>query len=99
MPLEVDNDFEKDIIMEKLKKEGKDAYKFMTYVEFLFSVPVQFLFGLLNYKYKYGRGHPAYDRTKLYGIIMYAYLRKSFTLTGVSYLCRHDDVLKCFYKW
>ena len=25
MPLEVDNDFEKDIIMEKLKKEGKDA--------------------------------------------------------------------------
>ena len=42
MPLEVDNDFEKDIIMEKLKKEGKDAYKFMTYVEFLFSLSTIF---------------------------------------------------------
>ena len=33
---------------------------------------------------------------KLYGIFMYAYTQNVYTLTGVAYLCRNDEVLRCF---
>ena len=96
MTLEKDPSFLEDIIKEKLKTKGPDAYRMITYVEFLFSWHIQSLFHILNSKFIYTSGYPAYDRTKLYGILMYAYHRKVFTLTGVEYLCRNDEILKCF---
>ena len=96
MPLEKDDDFNKDAIIDRLKAKGKDGNRMITYVEFLFSPAVQMLFHILNSEFIFKRGHPAYNRIKLYGIIMYAYDQNVYTLTRVSYLCRHDDVLKCF---
>lgn len=67
-----------------------------TYVDFLFLPHVQMFFYILNAKYLFSRGNSAYDRTMLYGILMYAYEMKVYTLTGVASLCRRDEVLKCF---
>ena len=96
MPLEKDDDFNKDAIIERLKAEGKDGNRMITYVEFLFSPAVQMLFHILNSEFIFKRGHPAYNRIKLYGIFMYANEQNAYTLTSVSYLCRNDKVLRCF---
>ena len=96
MPLEKDDDFNKEDIIKRLKGKGKDANRMITYVEFLFSPPVFMLLGILNFKFIFKRGHPAYNRIKLYGIFMYASDQNVYTLTGVSYLCRNDELLKCF---
>ena len=96
MPLEKDDDFNKDDIIGRLNEKGRDGDRMITYVEFLFSAPVQMFFYILNCKFIFQRGHPAYDRTKLYGILMYAYYKNVYTLSGVAYLCRNDEVLKCF---
>ena len=96
MTLEKDDDFNKDDIIDRLKSKGRDGYRMITYVDFLFSPAVVMLFTILNMKFMFKRGHPAYNRMKLYGIFMYAQDRNVYTLTGVSYLCRNDEVLKCF---
>ena len=96
MSLEKDDDFNKDDIIDRLKSKGKYGNRMITYVEFLFSSPVLMLFSILNLKFRFKRGHPAYNRIKLYGIFMYASDQNVYTLTGVSYLCRNDEVLKCF---
>ena len=96
MPLEKDDDFNENDIIERLKTKGKDGNRMITYVEFLFSPAVQMLMCILNFKFYFKRGRPAYDRTKLYGIFMYAYDQNVYTLTGVARLCRNDEVLKCF---
>lgn len=96
MPLEKDDDFNKDDIIDRLKAKGKDGNQMITYVEFLFSPAVLMLFSILNLKFIFKRGRPAYNRIKLYGIFMYAQDHNVYTLTGVSYLCRNDEVLKCF---
>lgn len=96
MPLEKDDDFNKDAIIERLKAEGRDGNRMITYVEFLFSPAVQMLFHILNSEFIFKRGHPAYNRIKLYGIFMYANEQNAYTLTSVSYLCRNDKVLRCF---
>lgn len=96
MSLEKDENFNKDDIISRLESKGKDGYWMITCVNFLFSKPVAMLFLMLNLKFLFQRGRPAYDRTKLYGIFMYAYNQNKYTLTGVSHLCRNDEVLKCF---
>ena len=96
MPLEKDDNFNKDEIIERLKAKGKDGNRMITYVEFLFSPAVLMLFHILNSEFVFKRGRPAYNRIKLYGIFMYAYDQNVYTLTGVSYLCRNDEVLRCF---
>lgn len=96
MSLEKDDDFNKDDIIERLKSKGKDSNCMITYVEFLFSPAVLMLFSILNLKFMFKPGHPAYNRIKLYGILMYANEQNVYTLKGVSYLCRNDEVLKCF---
>ena len=96
MSLEKDEDFNKEDIIERLKAQGKDGHRMITYVEFLFSPAVLMLIGILNSKFIFTRGRPAYNRAKLYGIFMYAQYRNVYTLTGVAYLCRNDEVLKCF---
>lgn len=96
MTLEKDDDFNKDDIIDRLKSKCRDGYRMITYVDFLFSPAVVMLFTILNMKFMFKRGHPAYNRMKLYGIFMYAQDRNVYTLTGVSYLCRNDEVLKCF---
>ena len=94
--LEKDDDFNHDSIVRRLKTKGRDGDRMITYVDFLFSPAVYMLFTILNMKFIFKRGHPAYNRIKLYGIIMYAHELNVYTLTGVSYLCRNDEVLKCF---
>ena len=96
MTLEKDDEFNKDDIIDRLKSKGQDGYRMITYVDFLFSPAVFMLFTILNMKFMFKRGHPAYNRMKLYGIFMYAQDQNVYTLTGVSYLCRNDEVLKCF---
>ena len=96
MSLEKDENFNKEDIIGRLKDKGKDGNRMITYVEFLFSPAVQMLMSVLNLKFIFKRGRPAYDRTKLYGIFMYAYDQNVYTLTGVARLCRTDEVLKCF---
>ena len=44
MPLEKDDDFNKNAIIERLKAKGKDGNRMITYVEFLFSPAVLMLF-------------------------------------------------------
>ena len=99
MTLEKDDEFNKDDIIDRLKSKGQDGYRMITYVDFLFSPAVFMLFTILNMKFMFKRGHPAYNRMKLYGIFMYAQDQNVYTLTGVSYLCKNDEVLKCFYEW
>ena len=55
MPLEKDDDFNKDAIIERLKAEGKDGNRMITYVEFLFSPAVQMLFHILNSQFIFKR--------------------------------------------
>ena len=96
MPLEKDDDFNKEDIIDRLRSKGKDGNQMITYVEFLFSPAVLMLFTILNLEFIFKRGRPAYNRIKLYGILMYAQDHNVYTLTGVSYLCRNDELLKCF---
>lgn len=96
MVLKKMDSFNKDDINGRLKAKGRDGRWFMIYVDFLFSIPVQVLIIFLNMKFMKTKGHPAYDRTLLLGILMYAFHQNVFTLTGVSYLTRNDEVLKCF---
>ena len=68
MTLEKDDEFNKDDIIDRLKSKGQDGYRMITYVDFLFSPAVFMLFTILNMKFMFKRGHPAYNRMKLYGI-------------------------------
>ena len=96
MTLEKDKNFTKKLIIDRLKSKGRDGDWMITCTEFLFSQPVVMLFNMLNFKFMFTRGHPAYNRMKLYGIFMYAYTQNVYTMTGVAYLCRNDGVLRCF---
>ena len=48
MSLEKDEDFNKEDIIERLKAQGKDGHRMITYVEFLFSPAVLMLIGILK---------------------------------------------------
>ena len=99
MTLEKDKNFTKKLIIDRLKSKGRDGDWMITCTEFLFSQPVVMLFNMLNFKFMFTRGHPAYNRMKLYGIFMYAYTQNVYTLIGVAYLCRNDGGSKVFYEW
>lgn len=51
MPLEKDDDFNKEDIICRLKAKGRDGNQMITYVEFLFSPAVFMLFSILNLKF------------------------------------------------
>lgn len=66
MPLEKDDDFNKEDIIDRLRSKGKDGNQMITYVEFLFSPAVLMLFTILNLEFIFKHGRPAYNRIKLY---------------------------------
>ena len=61
MSLEKDDEFTKDKVKDRLKTKGRDGDQMITYVDFLFSPPVYMLFTILNLKFIFKCGHPAYN--------------------------------------
>lgn len=94
MSVKIDENFKEDILIDNLKKHGKDGRWFTPVVEFVFTKYANDLFQDLNDEFSSTKGASAYDRRKLFLAMSYASIFDvDHDLTKVSRLCRTDHIL------
>ena len=97
MALKVIKSFRLPIIRNRLKKVGsRDAWSFLSIVEYLFLNEVQELIGELDSKFDSTYGPRAYPRTLVIGVLMYALNKGRSSLRDISSFCEDSHLLNLF---
>ena len=97
MALKVIKSFRLPIIRNRLKKVGsRDAWSFLSIVEYLFLNEVQELIGELDSKFDSTYGPRAYPRTLVIGVLMYALNKGRSSLSDISSFCEDSHLLNLF---
>lgn len=97
MALKVIKSFRLPIIRNRLKKVGsRDAWSFLSIVEYLFLNEVQELIGELDSKFDSTNGPRAYPRTLVIGVLMYALNKGKSSLRDISSFCEDSHLLNLF---
>lgn len=89
--------FRKSIISNRLKKNGsKDAMEFLSIVTYLFLDEVQELIAELDSEFNSKLGAPAYPRTLVIGVLMFAMKMGRTTLKGITSFCEDSKLINMF---
>ena len=96
MSVKIDENFEKEKLIDKLKTlDHNDGLWMIPLVEFVFETYANDLFRILHREFRSTQGNPAYDRRKLFLALSYAIrFAVDHDLTKVARLCRTDKVLE-----
>ena len=97
MGIKIIKSFRKSIISNRLKKNGsKDAREFLSIVTYLFLDEVQELIAELDSEFNSKLGAPAYPRTLVIGVLMFAIKMGRTTLKGIAGFCEDSKLINMF---
>ena len=97
MGIKIIKSFRKSIICNRLKKNGSnDARDFLGIVMYLFLDEVQEFIAELDSEFSSKHGRPAYPRTLVIGVLMFAMKMGNTSLKGIASFCEDSKLVNMF---